>query len=671
MSNDNNKKDISSQIDNILNEIRQQHNIKGSEKSSEKPESKKEEPKEEQKQSNPEQEAAAEPQQEEEEEYIDISSAGFAAAQPEQDTEKLSKKEKKEKKKAAKKAEKAAKADIGENTAEQGDGVTLAENSSEQAADSTAEAESPKSSAETEADKIISEIPSLINGETAASAPQVIPAAVTEPAGEKKKGKKGFVLVGTAAVIVLLGCSFFAALALTPDSVPAAAPIPEVKGATQTNANEFLFAKGVSISGIDIGGKNIKEGKALVKLKESDFKEEFTLDVKYGDGKKLSFTQDDFSYTFNTDEVFEQAVQYSRDVSTAIKEGTLDQLVPPDKFNVKVDAEKGTIDFDVSCIVSSASVDKVVNRSAAKIDKPAVEPHAEKYDPYAKSFDTMFKWVEGSNGTIINKEALTKEINELFKNGAKSGEVSVETTTEKPKHKMDEVKNNVQLIGKFSTVSTNGYNANCNMATALAAIDGTIVDPGKIFSFNECTGDSNLPENGYLSASVIMNEQYVPGIGGGICQAATTIYNAMVLSGMGVEERANHFYTSVYVYGGLDATIDYPNLDLKMKNTTDYQIFVHTWMDGVTLNCEIYGFQPSEWDEIRTESECSWIGSESFGFEADRVYYKNGKEVKREDLPDSAYSLKNGHYVVAGDPGNVSNKIENPKENLKISKKEQ
>lgn len=655
MSNDNNKKDINSQIDDILNEIRQQHDKITSDKAEAPAVAE---------QNSPEQATAA--QQPEEEEFVDISSPAFAAAQQQVSESEPDQPNKKEKKKAAKKAEKTKQA---ENSAS--NVIALEQkNDGDQSVDTTANGNN-ESSADSEADKIISELPSLIadgtekNNSLTAQAAQI--ATAPQPAKEKKKGKKGFVIGGVAAVLVLLGCSFFAALALTPESVPAAAPIPEVTGATQTNANEFVFAKGVSISGIDIGGKNLKEAKALIKIKESDFKEEFTLNVNYGDGKKLSFTQNDFTYSFNTDEVFEQAVQYSRDVNTAIQQGTLDQLVPPDKFNVTVDEKNDTIDFGVSCIISDSSIDKVVNRSAAKIDKKAVEPHATKYDPYAKSFDKMFKWVEGSNGTIIDQKALTEDINELFKNGAKSGDVTVKTTTEKPKHKMDEVKNSVQLIGQFSTVSTNGYNANYNMATALAAIDGTIVDPGKIFSFNECTGDSNLTENGYLPASVIQNEQYVTGIGGGICQAATTIYNAMVLSDMGIEERANHFYTSVYVYGGLDATIDYPNLDLKMKNNSDYQIFVHTWMDGVTLHCEIYGFQPSEWDEIRTESECSWIGSEYFGFEADRVYYKNGKEVKREDMPDSAYSLKNGHYVVAGDPGNVSNKIKDPKANLKIS----
>ena len=223
---------------------------------------------------------------------------------------------------------------------------------------------------------------------------------------------------------------------------------------------------------------------------------------------------------------------------------------------------------------------------------------------------------------------------------------------------MDEVKKATVLLAKFSTVSTNTYNANHNMKTAFNSINGKIVEPGGIFSFNECTGDSNLASNGYLPASVIANGQYELGYGGGICQAATTIYNAGIRANMGIEERYPHLWCSPYVYGGLDATIDYGNLDLKLKNNTEFQMFFRTYMDGVTLYCEIYGWQSPEFDEVRTESECTWVESEEYGYRAERVFYLNGKEVKREDLPDSVYSLSQGHYVVEGDPGNVSTKID-------------
>lgn len=633
MSNDNKNKDINAQIDEIINEVRLSR--QGA-----------------QDESVP-SEAETQAGGAQAEEFVDINdiAKGGSQANTANDSPKSEKKIKKQHKQAQKKAEKLK----SEAPASQpGSSKTAKETAaSEQGSD--------------EVDKILSELPNELEMKTQPVLSESVARAQQQPVQKKSGKKKGLLIAGVIGAVALLGCSFAAGLALNPQAVPAAAPIPQVAAVSNEGATEFVFAKGISIEGIDIGGKNQKEAKALVKVKETDFKEEFSLDVNYGDGEKLTFTQDDFSYTYNTDEVFEQAMQYSRDVSSAILDGSIDELAPPEEYNVTVDEENGTVDFAVSCIVGDSSVEKIVNRSAGEIDKEAVEPHATDYDPYADSFEEMFTWVEGENGTVVDREALTADINELFKNGAVSGEVTVQTVTQKPEHTLDDVKNNVQLIGRFSTVSTNTANATANMATAFASIDGLIVDPGENFSFNECTGDSNLTENGYLPASVIQNEQYVTGIGGGICQASTTIYNAGIMAGMEIVERYNHFYTSIYVYGGLDATIDYGNLDLKMKNTTDYQIFFHTWMEGVTLYCEIYGWQSPEWDEIRTETECSWVGDESFGFEAERVYYKDGEEVKREELPSSVYSLKNGHYVVAGDPGTESTKIENPKENLKLS----
>lgn len=633
MSNDNKNKDINAQIDEIINEVRLSR--QGA-----------------QDESVP-SEAETQAGGAQAEEFVDINdiAKGGSQANTANDSPKSEKKTKKQHKQAQKKAEKLK----SEAPASQpGSSETAKETAaSEQGSD--------------EVDKILSELPNELEMKTQPVLSESVARAQQQPVQKKSGKKKGLLIAGVIGAVALLGCSFAAGLALNPQAVPAAAPIPQVAAVSNEGATEFVFAKGISIEGIDIGGKNQKEAKALVKVKETDFKEEFSLDVNYGDGEKLTFTQDDFSYTYNTDEVFEQAMQYSRDVSSAILDGSIDELAPPEEYNVTVDEENGTVDFAVSCIVGDSSVEKIVNRSAGEIDKEAVEPHATDYDPYADSFEEMFTWVEGENGTVVDREALTADINELFKNGAVSGEVTVQTVTQKPEHTLDDVKNNVQLIGRFSTVSTNTANATANMATAFASIDGLIVDPGENFSFNECTGDSNLTENGYLPASVIQNEQYVTGIGGGICQASTTIYNAGIMAGMEIVERYNHFYTSIYVYGGLDATIDYGNLDLKMKNTTDYQIFFHTWMEGVTLYCEIYGWQSPEWDEIRTETECSWVGDESFGFEAERVYYKDGEEVKREELPSSVYSLKNGHYVVAGDPGTESTKIENPKENLKLS----
>ncbi len=479
-----------------------------------------------------------------------------------------------------------------------------------------------------------------------------------EKAPEKKKKSRGkYVVMGVLGLVILLAASFFCTLFLNPEVIPSIAPVTEVKGATPEQ-KEAVFAKGVQVGGIDVSGKTLKQATALIIVKEKDAAPEFSLDVVNGD-MTLTYTQEDFNYTYNTKEVIAQAYQYSKDVAKALSDGSIDRLSSPQGDNVSVDEKNGTVNFNISCTVTNDSVEKVVGRVAKKMDIPAVEPHVSKFNPSA-SYAKMFTFAKGEDGVSVDREKLHEDITALFSGGLKSGSVPVQTQAAKPKHTMDEVKNATKLIGKFSTVSTNTYNANHNMKTSLKATNGKIVEPGKNFSFNECTGDSNLASNGYLPASVIENGSYQQGYGGGICQAATTIYNAGIQANMGITERYPHLWCSPYVYGGLDATIDYGNLDLKMKNNTEFQIFFKTYMDGTTLYCEIYGWQDPDFDEVRTESHNTWTGSEEYGFAAQRVYYKGGKEVGREDLPDSTYSLSNGHYVVAGDPGNTSRKLKQP-----------
>lgn len=485
--------------------------------------------------------------------------------------------------------------------------------------------------------------------------PPMKPVGITPKPKKKSRGK--YVVMGVLGVVILLAASFFGTLFLNPEVIPSIAPITEVKGAAP-QSSETVFAKGVQVGGIDVSGKTLKQATALIIVKEKDAAPEFSLDVVNGD-MTLTYTQEDFGYTYNTKEVIAQAFQYSKDVSKALADGSIDRLSSPQGDNVVVDDKNGTVNFTIACEVTDDSVEKVVKRVAKKMDIAAVEPHVSKFNPSA-SYAKMFTFAQGEDGVAVDREKLYDDISALFSGGLKSGSVTVQTKAAKPKHTMDEVKKATKLIGKFSTVSTNTYNANHNMDTSLKAINGKIVEPGKNFSFNECTGDSNLASNGYLPASVIENGSYQQGYGGGICQAATTIYNAGIQANMGITERYPHLWCSPYVYGGLDATIDYGNLDLKMQNNTQYQMFFKTYMDGTTLYCEIYGWQDPDFDEVRTESHNTWTGDEEYGFAAQRVYYKNGKEVARDDLPDSTYSLSNGHYVVAGDPGNVSTKLKQP-----------
>ncbi|MEE0930699.1 MAG: VanW family protein [Acutalibacteraceae bacterium] len=483
---------------------------------------------------------------------------------------------------------------------------------------------------------------------------------VTEkPKKEKKKKDNLFakILCGLVASIVVVGGVFVCIYSFNPDVIPVSAKVDVPGGTVEAPEEEIVFLKGIQIEGYDVSGKTIDEAKSLLALKGTTLLPDINLTVEY-EGSSYSYKRDDFDFTYDINSAVDKAYEYNQKVLESESNDILANA--PNDSSVKVDNDKGTVSFNIDYKVTQASVQKVIKRVAKKVDIPCVEPHVSKFDTSQSKNSKRYTFKEGSDGKAIDQDKLIAAAMDEFNKGSTSVSLTAESYESKPTLKMSDVKNATKLIGKFSTVTTNTYNANQNMATALKAINGKILEPGDTLSFNDCTGNSNLESNGYLPAGVISRGEMTTGVGGGICQAATTLYNAAIMANMEIVEREPHLWCSYYVYGGLDATIDWGNIDLKIKNNSKYQMFFRCWMDGVELNVEIYGWQSSEFDEVRTETELDWSSSESYGYNSYRVFYKNGKKVKTEELPYSVYSLSNGGGIRGADPGNVSTKLKQP-----------
>ncbi|HAW60269.1 MAG TPA: hypothetical protein DCW86_02200 [Actinobacteria bacterium] len=118
-------------------------------------------------------------------------------------------------------------------------------------------------------------------------------------------------------------------------------------------------------------------------------------------------------------------------------------------------------------------------------------------------------------------------------------------------------------------------------------LDGTIIAPGEIFSFNEVVGDRTA-EKGYQEAPMILNGELVPAIGGGVCQVGTTIFNTAFFGGYEIAERYCHsFYISRYP-AGRDATVSYPGPDFKFKNDTSTYLLIKTSYTASTVTVAFY-----------------------------------------------------------------------------------
>ncbi len=483
---------------------------------------------------------------------------------------------------------------------------------------------------------------------------------VDEPEEKEKRG------IGTAFVKILcgflvsaaiVGGTFFCMYKYSPSVIPVAASVNIPGGQVKAPKEKVVFLKGIQVEGFDLGGKTLEEAKSLLAVRGPSLLPKTELSVVY-EGNEYKYSNEDLSFSYDLNSVVERAYEYSNYV---IGEGSKDVMAYlPNDGNIEVDAEKGNVNFRVDYKVTQSSVKKVMQRVAKKVDRPCVEPHVSKFDTSKEKNSQRYTFVDGTKGKIIDQDALIRQAMEQLNQGEKKVVLAATSIESVPQLNIADVKQATKLIGKFSTISSNSANANSNMATALEAINGTILEPGEVISFNDCTGNSNLMSNGYLPAGVISQGAMTTGIGGGICQAATTLYNAGIMANMEIVEREPHLWCSFYVYGGLDATIDWGAIDLKMKNNSKYQMFFRCWMDGIELNVEIYGWQSPEFDEVRTETELDWSSYESYGYNAYRVFYKNGKKLKKEELPYSVYSLSNGAGIRPADYGDTSRKLTQP-----------
>ena len=119
-------------------------------------------------------------------------------------------------------------------------------------------------------------------------------------------------------------------------------------------------------------------------------------------------------------------------------------------------------------------------------------------------------------------------------------------------------------------------------------VDNKLIAPGATFSFNGTTGERSA-EKGFLEAPVIVNGELQTGLGGGVCQVSTTVFNAAYEAGLRITARTNHsLYISHYPLGR-DATVNYPDVDLKFVNDTGHWLLLRTWVGPSSLTVALYG----------------------------------------------------------------------------------
>ncbi|MHB8926864.1 MAG: VanW family protein [Bacillota bacterium] len=167
-------------------------------------------------------------------------------------------------------------------------------------------------------------------------------------------------------------------------------------------------------------------------------------------------------------------------------------------------------------------------------------------------------------------------------------------------------------LGTYTTGYTHAIpSQEVNIALAASYISGVVVQPGQTFSYNAAVGPYSQG-NGYGLGRMFVGHRIVPSIGGGVCQVATTLYNAVVLSNLQVVERHKHGLTVPYLPPGQDATVSEGHLDFKFRNDLPWPVMVHAVGADKVLTVSIYGREkgpPVRWEHETLETYAKWTES--------------------------------------------------------------
>jgi len=202
-----------------------------------------------------------------------------------------------------------------------------------------------------------------------------------------------------------------------------------------------------------------------------------------------------------------------------------------------------------------------------------------------------------------------------------------------------------------------------NIRLAAKAVDGTVVMPGAVFSYNETVGQRTAAK-GYKPATVYVGGEDKQELGGGICQLASALYNCTLYANLEIVKRTNHRFAVTYVPYGLDATVAWPSVDYKFRNNTNYPIKISATTEGNNLHVKFYGTKEND---NRVEMKTVQLSKTPFTtvyqidnslaagqtknlvhaytgykYQSYRVVYDgNGKQLSKEFEAASTYAFRN------------------------------
>lgn len=415
-----------------------------------------------------------------------------------------------------------------------------------------------------------------------------------------------------------------------------------------------IIYPGVYIDNISVGSMTLNQAKAALQSQSEQLGGSFSLTVKIGN-RSFDINSQMVPLSRNIDQVLEKAYALGRQNTT----GILKTNVTPfqQRLSAVANLKSNAVSFSSEMAYDKAAVRTLTDAMASYVNVDAVNAAVKTFDFNARTFT----FTDESAGLYVDADDLYRQVIAKLDAREYGQTVTIEPTVLTPKVTKVELMNSFKLVSSYTTTTTSNSNRNTNIDLSSKAINGRTVMPGETFSFNEATGQ-RTEAKGYKEAVAISGGQTVPDIGGGVCQTSSTLFNAVARANLEIVERSPHAWPSTYVPKGMDATVNWPDLDFKFKNNKDTPIFIISYYSNRKVTAEIYGMSlgtgvsidlvstvtktlspPSDVKYVQNPDLPAGTSKQTIdartGYVVDtyKVWYRDGKETKREKLFTSTY----------------------------------
>lgn len=412
----------------------------------------------------------------------------------------------------------------------------------------------------------------------------------------------------------------------------------------QTAPYSDTFLPGTTVSGYALGGLTAQEGAAALAMLTDDAVDAWRYTLTWGD---QTYTLDSAAISLSVDvaATLDPLWQIGRDGNMLTRYLAMLSLRGDGR------AEKPVLTYDMD------AVDAFLSDIKAQVDRASVDATV----TYVQGNSEPFRFTDEQTGLELETDAIRARMEAAILS-LSPGTEALQPKEISPNVYRAELENATVLRARVVMPLSGSAAAQENAALAAAQFQNVRLEAGERLSFNQTVG-LRTDESGYVQAEEPAYGQDISGIGGGVCQVSTTLWNAAMKANCEIVERSEHSRTVAYVDKGKDATVSWPGQDMKFKNTSSSPMYLVCYVsDNKRVYCEVYGelFPNGRYitieakttqtvkpdDPVYTYNPLLGSGQEvvvsearkGYRAEAYRVYHSaDGSEIKRVLLCKSYY----------------------------------